>query len=169
MSSRVREALFSMVGQQLDGITVLDAFGGSGLLGFEAASRGATLTTVERNRSAARQIGETAAQFGIEIDLRVVDVNTVFGTAEWDLVLLDPPYADDPLRWAERASASVGSVLVIAHRSGASWPDVLGALALDRSRRHGDSTLTIYRRGDNAGEEESSVVLDDLGVVEDDR
>ena len=45
-SSRVREALFSMVGQDLEGVRVLDAFGGSGLLSFEAYSRGAIVTTV---------------------------------------------------------------------------------------------------------------------------
>ena len=47
-SSRVREALFSMVGNHLDGVTWLDAFGGAGLTALEASSRGAAVTVFEK-------------------------------------------------------------------------------------------------------------------------
>ena len=55
-SSRVREALFSMVGNHLDGVTWLDAFGGAGLTALEASSRGAAVTVFEKNGRAYRDI-----------------------------------------------------------------------------------------------------------------
>ena len=86
-TSRVREALFSMVGQDLSGWTVLDAFGGSGLLAFESVSRGADrVTVVERNGRAAAAIRAAAGALGVRIDLRVQDASSVLGTATWDSV-----------------------------------------------------------------------------------
>ena len=70
-ASRVREALFSILGQDLGGRDFLDGFGGSGLITFEAISRGATVTTVERNRTIASGIQASAAQLSVEIDLRI--------------------------------------------------------------------------------------------------
>lgn len=150
-SSRVREALFSIVGQDLTNVRVLDAFGGSGLLSFEAYSRGATVTTVERHRATARQIQEAAQSLGAKLDLRTEDVRHVLSVGSWDVVLMDPPYADDPVEWAVAAATATDDILVIEHRTGAEMPNSIGRLQLDRSRRHGDSVLTIYRRGSDAG------------------
>jgi len=166
-TSRVREAIFSMVGQDLSGWTVLDAFGGSGLLGFEALSRGAALTTCERDREAARQIRISAAGLGIEFMLRVRDVTQVFQSGVWDLVLVDPPYAADPLPWAELAAAATGRVLVVEHRPGVEWPDRLGELVLEKVRRHGDSALAIFRAGADALPEEADVVGENAVMIED--
>ncbi len=157
-----------MVGQDLSGWTVLDAFGGSGLLAFESVSRGADrVTVVERNGRAAAAIRAAAGALGVRIDLRVQDASSVLGTATWDLVLLDPPYADDAAVWAERASTSVRRVLVVEHSKKVSLPETLGHLVLDRVRRHGDSALSIYRPGSLSGSNEMDVVGDDLAVVED--
>ncbi len=146
-SSRVREAMFSMIGQVLDGVTVLDGFGGSGLLTFEAASRGATVTTVERNRSIARELRERAAKLGVTLDLRSGDARNTLSSGSWDIVILDPPYADDPVDWVSAGASATDSMLVIEHAAGTVMPATVGNLSLDRSRRYGDSTLTIYRRG----------------------
>jgi len=167
-TSRVREALFSMVGQDLSGWRVLDAFGGSGVLGFEALSRGAdSLTTCERHRGAARQIRASAAALDVVVDLRVADAAQVLLSGTWDLVLVDPPYDEDPLIWAARAATATTRVLVIEHRSGVDWPDRLDALYLDRVRHHGDSALALFR----AGVLPSPEVLDEVGqdapVIED--
>ena len=145
-SSRVREALFSIVGQNLEGVSVLDAFGGSGLLSFEAISRGATVTTVERNRGAARQIKENADTFGVALDVRNDDVRNVISAGEWDLVLMDPPYADDPVEWVVAGLSATKETLVIEHRAGADMPGTIGDFVQDRSRRYGDSVLTVFRR-----------------------
>src|SRR6476661_5335391 len=60
---RVRETLFNWLGQRLDGLSCLDLFAGSGVLGFEAASRGAArVVMVERDRDTAKQLRESAAE-----------------------------------------------------------------------------------------------------------
>ncbi len=157
-SSRVREALFSMLGQDLSDVTVLDGFGGSGLISFEAMSRGAEVTTVERNRPAAAAIKSNAEHLKVKMDLRITDLRNVLASGQWDVVILDPPYADDPVEWVAEASACVREVLVIEHKSGASLPEQVGALIQDVSRRYGDSSLTIYRRGPDSSLEEADVV-----------
>ena len=167
-ASRVREALFSMVGQDLAGWTVLDAFGGSGLLSFEALSRGALVTTVERHRPTAQQIRTAARALGVSLDVQMGDAKRTLSSGSWDLVILDPPYEDDALAWAECAAGSVERVLVIEHAVGTDWPETIGTLVLDRSRRHGDSVLTVYRPRADAGVEEAPVVGDDASVIEND-
>ncbi len=145
-SSRVREALFSMLGQDLKGRTVLDAFGGSGMLTFEAWSRGATVTTVERNRAAARAIQQAASELDVPLDLRIEDVRNVVKSGTWNVVIMDPPYAEDPAEWLEVGVRAAGEILAVEHRSGESLPNVVADFGLDRSRRYGDSTLSIFRR-----------------------
>jgi 16S rRNA (guanine966-N2)-methyltransferase len=148
-SSRVREALFSMVGQDLSGWSALDAFGGSGLLGFEAHSRGAAVLIVEQRPRVARQIREAAATLGAPVEVRCADAAAVLASgAVWDLVLLDPPYAEDPGLWLERAAAAVQEVLVLEHDASNDPPDAAGPLRLERRRRYGDTTLSLYRPED---------------------
>jgi 16S rRNA (guanine966-N2)-methyltransferase len=96
---RVKESLFSILMNRLDGAAVLDLFAGTGAIGFEAASRGAArVVAVEGQRDVANAIEEAVKQLGIG------DVVTVFpAPAEralyrlegpFDIVYLDPPYAD---------------------------------------------------------------------------
>jgi 16S rRNA G966 N2-methylase RsmD len=129
--------MFSMIGQELQGTTVLDGFAGSGLLTFEAASRGATVTTVERDRQVARKLRERAQGLGVTLDLRTGDARDTLSSGSWDIVILDPPYADEPVDWVSAGASATGAVM----------PALVGNLVLERSRRYGDSTLTIYRRG----------------------
>ncbi len=89
-----------MVGQDLTGIRMLDAFAGSGIMALEAWSRGADVVAMERDRRAARAIRERAAQIGASI--RVVHGDTARRAgafAPYDLVFADPPYTDAPARW----------------------------------------------------------------------
>lgn len=167
-TARVREALFSMVGQDLSGWTVLDAFGGTGLLGFEALSRGADAVTIcERHRGAVRQIRASAAGLGVRVNVRIGDAVHTLGAGKWNLVLVDPPYDEEPLVWANRAARATMSVMVVEHRPGVEWPDVIGELSLDTVRRHGDSALAIYRARALSGSDEADVVVDDAVVIED--
>lgn len=104
---RVRESLFSSLYSKLDGftgVTVLDAFAGSGALGIEALSRGATSAVFyERDEKAARIIQRNLSSLGLKTPraiLRKVDVvqsPPANVTRGFSLVLLDPPYAMEPL------------------------------------------------------------------------
>ena len=98
---RVRETLFNWLGQTLDGRRCLDLFSGSGALGFEAASRGATeVVMVERNREIYRNLQNTIIKLGFQnITLRTEDglefakqINRPF-----DVIFLDPPFQSEYL------------------------------------------------------------------------
>lgn len=104
---RVRETLFNWLGQDLDGWQCLDLFAGTGVLGFEAASRGASaVTLVERDARAAAALRSTtqaldAAQ--VEV-LRGDAVEFALSTTRtFDLVFLDPPYHKGLLEKVEPA------------------------------------------------------------------
>ena len=113
---RVRETLFNWLGQDLTGLSCLDLFAGSGVLGFEAASRGAArVTLVERDARAFAALRRSAeALGGCQLELRRADAleflasvskdgnapdrEAVAGQASqvrgsrYDLIFLDPPY-----------------------------------------------------------------------------
>jgi 16S rRNA (guanine966-N2)-methyltransferase len=158
-AGRVREALFSMLGQDLSGWSMLDAFGGSGLMAFEAASRGAAPVVVcERDRRVARALQGSADSLGLEVELRGGDARATLRSGTWDLVFLDPPYADDPAAWVQAAADAVREVLVIEHRSGKPVPAISGPLERVKQRRYGDSTLSVYRPRALPGVDEDEVV-----------
>jgi 16S rRNA (guanine966-N2)-methyltransferase len=94
---RVRETLFNWLGQDLTGWRVLDAFAGSGALGFEAASRGAAeAVLLERDGQLVRSLRETRDRLKAEA-VRVEAADALAwmmrcAPARFDLVLLDPPF-----------------------------------------------------------------------------
>jgi 16S rRNA (guanine966-N2)-methyltransferase len=159
-SDRVREALFSMLVN--DGLLdetsgpVLDLYAGSGALAFEALSRGASRAVlVEQGRDALAAIRDNARSLDAVARVRVVAgrvdraLRQVEAEGPFAVVFLDPPYADVPTRefgevlaHAARLVAPTGA-LVLEHASSDAVPEVLG-LDVDRSRRHGDTTLTLY-------------------------
>lgn len=146
-SARVREALFSIVGQDLSGVRMLDAFSGSGIMAFEAWSRGADVVAVERDRRAWTALEGNARALGVEIRIVRGDVRKrldVLGS--FDLVFADPPYAEAPGPWLERfACACTGTLLFETARS-TQVPRIADELRLDRSRVFGDTAVHTYRR-----------------------
>ena len=96
---RVRETLFNWLGQRLDGLSCLDLFAGSGALGFEALSRGAThVAMVERDREVVAALRANARELGAEgLDIVHGDALAFLAAAgePYDIVFLDPPYASD--------------------------------------------------------------------------
>jgi len=105
---RVRETLFNWLGQRLDGLACLDLFAGSGALGFEALSRGASgVVMVESDRAIAAALRESAKLLEAEPQVLVRDAMGYLAQAgeTFDLVFVDPPYASG---LAERALAALG-------------------------------------------------------------
>ena len=93
-SDRVREAIFAILGS-VEGASVLDLFAGSGALGLEALSRGATSATfVESDAAAVKAIERNLEKLGLEG--RIVRSNAARYVARtderYDVVFLDPPY-----------------------------------------------------------------------------
>jgi 16S rRNA (guanine966-N2)-methyltransferase len=107
---RVRETLFNWLGQDLAGWRCLDAFAGSGALGFEAASRGAAeVVLIERDAALVASLAAAKARLKAEaIRVERADALQWMARAEpgrFDLVLLDPPF-DAPLAVPAMAAAS---------------------------------------------------------------
>ncbi|MDP2134453.1 MAG: 16S rRNA (guanine(966)-N(2))-methyltransferase RsmD [Sulfuritalea sp.] len=96
---RVRETLFNWLGQDLGGLACLDLFAGSGILGFEAASRGADhVALVERSLPAFAALKKHAESFACpRVELFCCDALKFAAPAgrRFDLIFLDPPYGQD--------------------------------------------------------------------------
>jgi 16S rRNA (guanine(966)-N(2))-methyltransferase RsmD len=140
---RVRETLFNWLGQDLSGWRCLDAFAGSGALGLEAASRGAArVLMLERDAALARGLRETAQRLQADtVEVEVADALAWMrhkGRPEWDLVLLDPPFAANLF-----APALLASRALLA-------PDGLIYLEADRAWLPADAAqagLSLWRQG----------------------
>lgn len=98
---RIRVTLFNWLGQDLTGQSCLDLFAGSGVLGFEAASRGARrVVMVENSASVFRALQENAAKLDASaVELRRLDAIEFLRTDNglYDVVFLDPPFRADCL------------------------------------------------------------------------
>lgn len=139
-TDRVREALFSALAawagtadqppeQQLTGLAVCDLYAGSGAVGLEAASRGATLViAVESDRRACRILGENAAALDLSVDVRATraeEFSRGVAPGAVDILFADPPY--------EVRSADLSKV--IAQLVDQGWIAVDGLVVCERSAR----------------------------------
>ena len=99
---RVRETLFNWLAMDCPGASVLDCFAGSGALGFEALSRGASrLTMVEKDTLAWTNLQQQVERFeSNEINLMSGDIIELIAGLrdQFDLIFIDPPYAMPKLR-----------------------------------------------------------------------
>jgi 16S rRNA (guanine966-N2)-methyltransferase len=109
---RVRETLFNWLGQDLDGLDCLDLFGGSGILGFEAASRGAAQVTIvehdPRAFAALQQAKKTLDAAQVEVIRGDAVRFAQTASKRFDVVFLDPPYHQG---WLERLEPLLDRVL----------------------------------------------------------
>jgi 16S rRNA (guanine(966)-N(2))-methyltransferase RsmD len=154
-----------VLGARLEGARVLDLYAGSGSLGLEALSRGAaSAVLVERGRQAADAIRRNVAELGLSERAEVVS-RDVFGAIErlrarlerFDVVFADPPYrsgdADKLLgRLGEEELVEAGGLVVLEHHHKRELRERYGSLSRLRVLKAGESTLTIYRRDDEAFE-----------------
>jgi 16S rRNA (guanine(966)-N(2))-methyltransferase RsmD len=150
----VRESAFALVGP-VDGASVLDLFAGSGAMGLEAMSRGATSCVfVERDRDACRVIQANLEKLRLT---GAVIVNRGVASAlrdecgrgrRYDLVLVDPPYGE----WDAHAAALsehlpkllADAGLVVVETSDRVEPEL--PLDLVTTRRYGSARITVFSR-----------------------
>jgi 16S rRNA (guanine966-N2)-methyltransferase len=157
-SDRTREGLFSTVASirgDLAGAAVLDLYAGSGAVGLEALSRGASdVILVEADARAAQVIRENMASVGLDgARLLTEKVQRVLGRGPSgartrDLVFADPPYAtsDDELaRMLNTLLAAnwltPGALIVVERSSRSGAPEWPAGYDSERSRRYGEATL----------------------------
>lgn len=144
--SMAREALFSMLGQRLDGWRVVDLCAGSGVMSLEFASRGARVEACERNPKTARQLQATFAKLGVEINVRVGDSAVLVRglPTRPSLVYLDPPFRQDLSGWLDLGASLAPERLVLEHPPTFAAPQRIGDLTLDRRRTYGGVAIGIY-------------------------
>lgn len=151
---RVRETLFNWLGHDLTGWRCLDAFAGSGALGFEAASRGAAeVLLLERDADLVRSL--RASQQRLKADtLQVEQADALAWMARcapqrFDLVLLDPPFGAGLQPAALAAAAPLlgpGGSLYLEAPSLLTFAELPAELALWRNARAGLVHYHLLRR-----------------------
>jgi 16S rRNA (guanine966-N2)-methyltransferase len=160
VSDRAREGIFSSLGPEVDGASVLDLYAGTGAMAIEALSRGAERAVlVERDRAAVRSIRSNLERTGLEDRARILAVDVarfVQGDpppeAPFDLVLLDPPYeleglaVDAVLEGALEGQAGARAVAVVTRRRESSTPVIPVHWLVTRRLGYGDTLALILRR-----------------------
>ena len=159
-SDSLRETLFNVLGDSVEGVRVLDAFAGTGALGLEALSRGARHATfVERDPAALRVLQQNIDACGAEDACVIIRGDFPIALRRphmgaFDLILLDPPYEiADVVDVVARAAPLVtphGSV-VLEHSRRRSSPETAGPLRRTRVLTAGDSALSWYAAGIDSG------------------
>lgn len=155
MQDKIKEALFSMLeslGVEVD--RVADIYAGTGSIGIEAISRGASWGDfVDQHAAACKVVRENLRRCRFE------DRSSVYQTTAtafinrphepYDLVILDPPYADPEIEktLVQVAASSLiqsGTIVAIGHSPRVALPEDIGRLGRLRQRCHGDSCFSIY-------------------------
>ena len=163
-SDRVKESLFAKLDAMgiIEGAKVLDLFAGTGALGLESASRGATsVDLVERDRSAfgllEQNVKSSLSSFekqGVSqrIQAHNLDAQRYLKSAGagYDLVFIDPPY-DFPNSELEQLLVAITDLisdegLVIVERSSRSEQLALQSLELQNTKTYGDTAVWIYEK-----------------------
>ncbi len=143
---RVRVTLFNWLGQDLSGRACLDLFAGSGVLGFEAASRGATLVTlIEQDQGAFEVLRQNAQALGAE-RLQLIRSDAVkFAAAavpRYDLIFLDPPYRQG---WLERIEPWLGQLALPGAQVYIEAEHAIDSLGSWRSIKQGHAGQVFYQ------------------------
>jgi 16S rRNA (guanine966-N2)-methyltransferase len=153
----VRGAIFSMLeGLAADWSRVLDLFSGSGALGIEALSRGAGwVDFVEQQPRCCSIIKQNLERTGLaeraHIHCRSVAGAITFLEGEYDIIVMDPPYADETIgKTIQQLATSklVGSdtIVVVTHSPHLTLEPRYPPLTRLKERRHGDSCIAIYQK-----------------------
>ena len=151
---RVRETLFNWLGQDLTGKTCLDLFAGSGVLGFEAASRGARrVAMVERDPSVFQALAANRDRLGAHaVELTKSDALEFLraDTGVYDVVFLDPPF--DAGYWPQVAALlpqRLAPGAMVYHESGAR-PELVPGWDVLKENRAGQVRYHLLKHTENS-------------------
>lgn len=157
-SSKVREAIFNLLGQDMSGLKVLDAFAGTGILGIEALSRGADEAVfIDKSSLSIQLIKKNLALCGYEDMARVLKRDIMDGSkfdslaegGRFDVAFIDPPYGKDILPavlklLSHSGVLNPGAVVVTESAKIDPLPERSGFLALSGRKIYGDTKIDIY-------------------------
>lgn len=156
-SDRLRETLFNVLAPRMEGSALADLYAGSGAVGLEALSRGATrVVCVERAPAALKALRGNVSKLGVKAGLRVEAVSVAAwlkrAQGPWDIVFLDPPYDAEneyertlsALGGASAGLLAEGAVVIAEHRRKVKLEDAYGVLRRVRLLEQGDAALSFF-------------------------
>ena len=148
----VREAIFNILAERVEGARVLDLYAGTGALGIEALSRGAAAAVfIDAEPASCQAILQSLSRAGFEARGTVIRGRlpsaTMSAEGVFDIVFLDPPYqletASETLALVHARLAEDG-VIVYEHGSRYNPPERPEGLRLVERRVYGDSAIALY-------------------------
>ena len=155
-TDKVKGAIFNMIGPFFDGGRVLDLFSGSGSLAIEAISRGmSSAVLVEKDRRAQAVIQENIKMTKSEKQFQLLKMDAARAltqlTGQFDLVLLDPPYAKEQIvanitQLEEQGLLSEEVMLVCETDKGVDLPEEVSNFGIWKQKTYGISKVTVYVR-----------------------
>ena len=155
-ADRVKEALFSIINFDIPGANVLDLFGGTGQLGIEALSRGASSAVfVDAREESCKLIRENLKRTKLEQNAKVIrsDYLDYLGRCreQYDIIFLDPPYAEVFLENAIKKITEIDILhsngIIVAERPlGKELPWEFEGFTRSKDYKYGKVLLTIYRK-----------------------
>jgi len=157
-ADRVREALFSVIDDEVIGATFLDLFSGTGAIGIEALSQGADYAVfVDASQLCIKIIGENLAHTKLTADARVINADARYAlknilTDSFDIIYIDPPYGGDKIETVLEdivlyKRLADGGLIVTEYGAGETIyaPDGLAAI---KEKVYGRTRLIFYRARD---------------------
>ena len=152
-SEKVKESVFSAIQFDIEGRRVLDLFAGSGQLGIEALSRGASgCVFVDKNTEAVKIIRQNLQHTGLSAAAQVLGTDALSYLTRpndrFDLVFLDPPYAAELLVPALTKVAPLvndGGILVCETSAETEMPEMVDRFGLAKVYRYGQVRVWLYR------------------------
>ncbi len=168
-SDRLRETLFNILADRIPNSRFIDVFAGTGAVGIEAISRGASeVVFIENHPPAATLIQKNLDSLAIHSGAKVLPLDALrglqrlssmhkLGAPPYDIVFLDPPYAafEDYSRvlefLGEAPCLAEGSLVIAEHRRNFDLLEQVGHLARVRLLRQGDATLSFFRYAISSG------------------
>ena len=158
-SDRLRETLFNVIAPRIEDARFLDLCAGSGAVGIEALSRGASYTTfVDRSRRSCTLIESNLKLCRVPEEQWEIYCSEAYEflkqtDSRWDIIYFDPPYKDDYLRTLELVGSRLNDLLIVEHHHKNKLPESIGMLQRNRILKQGDSALSFFRTQINADEE----------------
>ncbi len=156
-ASKVREALFNILGDKVVEAKFLDLYAGTGVVGFEAIKRGALSSVfVDINASGIRTIKKLSDEKGLEkvihaIKSRAYNALRLFikNKKKYDIIFIDPPYNSDEIDTVlpligEGDIVKANSYIIVEHYYKRKLSEIIGCLKLKKSYRYGDTVLSVY-------------------------
>jgi 16S rRNA (guanine966-N2)-methyltransferase len=156
-TDRVKESLFNIInGYIIDG-QVLDLFAGTGSLGIECLSRGASKCVfVDVNRTSIDIVKGNIKKARVESDAEVLNLDyksaidrVKNSSYKFDIIFMDPPYYEnifiDALKKVEESNIlKEDGIIVVEHDTKQDFPENIGKLIKNRNKKYGNTTLTFY-------------------------